>query len=278
MDGGNEYSAQMPADNVPSIAQKAMFGGNIVKVSVVGENPDGSLLVSIPGVGKDQDLSSPSMKNRQLTQREHRPQQRNEERSFQPRGQLQWQGPPPQQQWQGRQQQMQRPPQQQWQGRPQQQWQGSPPQQWQGPPPQQWQGSPQQQGQGAPNWQRQPSNGPPGPYPPRNQQQSRPRYNNKKPLGDLTPNGPILNNLRIGGRLEGIVTRSTPNFVFLDVNVYRHASNGTYAKVIAELHRKDIPQHMIPKWDPNLHKFPPNLMEKGGSATVYVKEVYKNNG
>jgi hypothetical protein len=93
-----------------------------------------------------------------------------------------------------------------------------------------------------------------------------------------TPEGPLLNNLLIGAPLEGTVISSTPNNVWLDVQVFRHATNHSFAKVKAELHKKDIPAYLIPKWDRSLQKFPPNLMEKGGKAKVYVKEVYKNSG
>jgi hypothetical protein len=92
------------------------------------------------------------------------------------------------------------------------------------------------------------------------------------------PPGLLLSNIKVGARLEGIVVHSTANYVLLDVGVFRISHGNQYISVFAILHRDDIPRHLVPVWDKDVQRFRPNLMEKGASAVVYVKEVYTNSG
>lgn len=80
------------------------------------------------------------------------------------------------------------------------------------------------------------------------------------------PNGILLNNLKTGMKLEGIVTSNTHYAAFINANIYRAAKGGTFTEVNGMLHRSESAAKLY------------DQASKGSKITVYVREVYKNSG
>ena len=93
-----------------------------------------------------------------------------------------------------------------------------------------------------------------------------------QPIPDL-----LLNNLKTGLKLEGIIVSSTPYAAFVNVNVFRKGKAETYTQVNGMLHRGDLHQRLTTK-STNAQSVNTGILEKGTKLTLYVKEVWKNSG
>ena len=80
------------------------------------------------------------------------------------------------------------------------------------------------------------------------------------------PDGLMLNQIKIGMKMEGVVVATTNYAAFVNVKAYRASKGGSYMEVNGMLHRSDMPSKVFASLD------------KGYPITVYAKEVYKNSG
>lgn len=97
--------------------------------------------------------------------------------------------------------------------------------------------------------------------------------------------GNLLNQLKTGRPLKGVVVSCTPYAAFVSTKVFRASRGGTYTEVNGMLHKNDISQEIL---DSQKRKFAsmgnkvkgsqPDFLEKGTQLNVYVKEVFKNSG
>lgn len=92
--------------------------------------------------------------------------------------------------------------------------------------------------------------------------------------------GPMLHSLKTGMKLDGIVTHSTPYAAFVSANVYRQAKKGLFAEVRGMLHKSELLPEVAKQLEAQGRMSNKNirLIEPGTKLTVYVREVYKNNG
>jgi hypothetical protein len=81
-----------------------------------------------------------------------------------------------------------------------------------------------------------------------------------------SPPALLLNNLKTGMKLPGVVNANTHYAAFVDIGASRLAKGGLYTKVNGLLHNNDI------------HTFKKADLDKGKPVTVYIKEVFKNSG
>jgi hypothetical protein len=86
------------------------------------------------------------------------------------------------------------------------------------------------------------------------------------PLASQPP-GLLLNNLKTGLQLKGIVASRNSYAAFIQANVYRKSKGGAFSEVLGMLHKNDAHESKSPL-----------DLEKGSEVTVYVKEVMKNSG
>jgi hypothetical protein len=93
----------------------------------------------------------------------------------------------------------------------------------------------------------------------------------------LSAPGPLLVSLKTGMPLTGTVSFSTSYAAFLDVGVFREGKGGIAVPVNAMLHRLDLDKKLLRDVQYK-RSYTKNLIEKGTSINVYVKEVFKNSG
>lgn len=95
-------------------------------------------------------------------------------------------------------------------------------------------------------------------------------------MTEVPANGLLLNNLKTGHKLEGIVVHATPQVAFVAAGVYRKAKGGVFAEVNGLLRKDDISRDILSPSRRYSQQGP--LLDKGSKLTVYVKEVFKNAG
>ena len=97
--------------------------------------------------------------------------------------------------------------------------------------------------------------------------------------------GNMLNQLKTGRPLKGVVVSCTPYAAFVSAKVFRASKGGTYTEVNGMLHKNDISQDILDAQKRKLATMgnkakgsQPDFLEKGTQLNVYVKEVFKNSG
>eukprot|EP01036_Dinobryon_divergens_P029673 gene29673-38802_t len=97
--------------------------------------------------------------------------------------------------------------------------------------------------------------------------------------------GNLLNQLKTGRPLKGVVVSCTPYAAFVSTKVFRASRGGTYTEVNGMLHKNDISQEILDSQKRKLASMgnkvkgsQPDFLEKGTQLNVYVKEVFKNSG
>jgi len=104
------------------------------------------------------------------------------------------------------------------------------------------------------------------------------------PAAPEAPPGLLLNTLRTGMKLNGVVSSCTQYAAFVNVEAFRAGKQGSFAEVNGMLHRSDIVDAQL---SPSKRRFSGQqqqqregevILEKGAPVTVYVKEVFKNSG
>lgn len=99
----------------------------------------------------------------------------------------------------------------------------------------------------------------------------------------------LLNNIKTGLRLEGVVAHSTPYNAFINCKVYRRGKAGYLTEVQGMLNNEDIPSEVkkiarkeyemeLLRNNEEINEFKIPLLPKGAPLTVYVKEVLKQAG
>lgn len=96
--------------------------------------------------------------------------------------------------------------------------------------------------------------------------QYKPVKTNSPFKASIPASGLLLNQLKTGMKLDGVVTSCTNYACFVNVNVYRSSKGGSFSEVNGMLHRADSPTKLFDR------------CTKGSQTTVYVREVYKNSG
>ena len=112
-------------------------------------------------------------------------------------------------------------------------------------------------------------------------------YSSVKPLKTvITPlpvDGYLLNNLKTGNNITGIVASCTPYAAYVDLNVYRKGKGGSFTKVNGMLHFSDFQDKVLLATDRKANAASTlrnniQILTKGSEVTVYVKEVLKQAG
>lgn len=99
----------------------------------------------------------------------------------------------------------------------------------------------------------------------------------------ISSSGLLLNTMKTGMKLEGVVASCTPYAAFMNVGVVRSSRGGRYIEVNGMLHRDDMHSD-VQIMSNNRKRLSSSELEdkgmvgKGRKMTVYVKEVYKNSG
>jgi len=114
---------------------------------------------------------------------------------------------------------------------------------------------------------------------------NKPKNNQKSRGRQRKPPGLLLNNLKTGVALEGVIVSCTHYAAFVNVGVSRAGKQGTYVEANGLLHRTDMSNaEPLVSNNNNGRKeraFELNdgtILERGSRVTVYVKEVYKQAG
>lgn len=97
--------------------------------------------------------------------------------------------------------------------------------------------------------------------------------------------GNLLNQLKTGHLLKGVVVSCTPYAAFVSTKVFRASKGGTYTEVNGMLHKNDISQDILDaqkrksaSMGSKVKGSQPDFLEKGTVLNVYAKEVFKNSG
>lgn len=98
----------------------------------------------------------------------------------------------------------------------------------------------------------------------------------KTGITQVPADGILLNQLKTGQMLKGIVVHATPQLAFISTNVYRHAKGGVFAEVNGLLHKSDMSEDVLSQSRRYSNQGP--VLDKGSLITVYVKEIFKNSG
>jgi hypothetical protein len=96
----------------------------------------------------------------------------------------------------------------------------------------------------------------------------------------------LLNNLKTGIQLTGIISSCTHYAAFIDVGIFRAGKSGSFTPVNGMLHKDDVPDGLSPlvrresngRKERAFESTDGTILQKGSEVTVYVKEVYKNSG
>jgi DNA-directed RNA polymerase subunit E'/Rpb7 len=99
----------------------------------------------------------------------------------------------------------------------------------------------------------------------------------------VSSSGLLLNTMKTGMKLEGVVASCTPYAAFVNVGVVRSGRGGRYIEVNGMLHRDDMHSDVTVMSNNRKRLTSDELADqgmvgKGLKMTVYVKEVYKNSG
>lgn len=97
------------------------------------------------------------------------------------------------------------------------------------------------------------------------------------------PPGLLLNNIKTGMELKGIVQSCVGYAAFIDLQIFRNGKGGAFRPVNGMLHRDDIPKNAAfltkeRKQENRKSKNSGVVIEEGSEITVYVKDVLKNAG
>jgi ribosomal protein S1 len=117
---------------------------------------------------------------------------------------------------------------------------------------------------------------------------SRSRQESKRPRGaykikaKAAPQPPppanlLLNNLKAGAEIEGVVTSLSNYAAFVQTNIMRKSKGGGYSPVTAMLHDSDLAGRVKLASQVKEYSEKP-VLEVGAEVTAFVKEVYKNAG
>ena len=99
------------------------------------------------------------------------------------------------------------------------------------------------------------------------------------PNAPSQPPGPLLNNLKTGVKLTGVVQSLTNYAAFLSCGVYRAGKGNTYTPVNGMLYVEDIPKGMaLSSRRASSGRKSDEIIDRGSELTVYVKEVFKQSG
>lgn len=109
--------------------------------------------------------------------------------------------------------------------------------------------------------------------------------NNTKTAAKKSPPGLVLNQLKTGQLLKGVVASTTAYAAFIDSKIFRAGKGGSFTEVNGMLHKNDISPEILSAHKKRSQsktngkaKGVVELLERGSEIDVYVKEVYKNSG